>query len=104
MKKNYEEATVAIEPIGGVPAFLGNEESQIIQLSRNILKENAIYKVSYATEAGLFQEAGIRTIVCGPGSIEQAHRANEFVTLEQINKYETFLQEIVKRFCSVNPF
>lgn len=100
MQKNYNQATIDIESLCGVPAFLANETAQITQLSRAILNENVIYKVSYATEAGLFQNAGIETIVCGPGSIEEAHRANEYVALEQLKKCEDFLLEIVKQFLS----
>ena len=99
MRHHFNEAAVAIEPVGSVPAFEASENAIFTQLVREILKENAIHKVSYATEAGLFQQAGIPTIVCGPGSIEQAHRANEFVTQDQITKYENFLREMVTRFC-----
>ena len=48
----------------------------------------------------LFQRAGIPTIVCGPGSIEQAHRPNEFVAIEQLNQCEKFLRALVKEYLS----
>lgn len=51
--------------------------------------------VSYGTEAGLFQEAGIDTLVCGPGSILHAHKADEFVTLDQLGRCETWLRKLV---------
>jgi acetylornithine deacetylase len=47
--------------------------------------------VAFGTEAGLFQQAGIATAVCGPGFITQAHQADEFVSLEQLARAETFL-------------
>jgi acetylornithine deacetylase len=50
--------------------------------------------VSFGTEAGLFQEIGISTVVCGPGSIEQAHKVNEYVSVEQIKKCLGFINEI----------
>ena len=55
-----------------------------------------IGKVSYGTEASQFQRAGIPTVVCGPGSIEQAHKPNEYVTLEQVRKCEIFLQKLME--------
>jgi acetylornithine deacetylase len=53
--------------------------------------------VSFGTEAGLFQQAGIPTVVCGPGSIEQAHKPNEWVSLEQVALCETFLRRLAER-------
>ncbi|CZR25348.1 Acetylornithine deacetylase [Legionella pneumophila] len=53
-------------------------------------------KVAYATEAGLFQQAEIPTIVCGPGSIEQAHRANEYVEVEQLRLCEEFIINMLR--------
>ena len=58
---------------------------------------NSTYKVSFGTEAGLFQEAGIPTIVCGPGSIDQAHKPNEFIALDQITACEAFLTRLKDR-------
>ena len=51
-------------------------------------------KVAYVTEAGLFQQAGIPAIVCGPGSIEQAHKADEYIALEQLEQCDRFLQRL----------
>jgi acetylornithine deacetylase len=52
-------------------------------------------KVAYGTEAGLFQAAGIETIVCGPGDIHQAHTANEFIALDQLQACEAFMDNLV---------
>ena len=54
-------------------------------------------KVSYATEAGLFQAVEIPAVVCGPGSIEQAHRPNEYVSLEQLSRAEMFMERLTLR-------
>ncbi len=55
---------------------------------------NATAKVSFGTEGGLFQQAGIPTVVCGPGSIEQAHKPDEFIDLDQITECERFIGRI----------
>ena len=57
---------------------------------------NSTGKVAFGTEAGLYQESGIPTIVCGPGSIDQAHKPDEFVALEQIALCEDFIRRLVR--------
>jgi acetylornithine deacetylase len=56
--------------------------------------------VAFGTEAGLFEASGIPTIVCGPGSIDQAHKPNEFIALDQIAQCEAFLDRILERVAS----
>jgi len=58
-----------------------------------------VAKVSYGTEASLFQQAGIPAVVCGPGSIEQAHKPNEYVALDQLGQCEAFLRRLMARVC-----
>ena len=58
---------------------------------------NGTGKVSFATEGGLFAQSGIPTVICGPGSIEQAHKPNEFLALDQLRLCEDFLDRLVKR-------
>jgi acetylornithine deacetylase len=59
-------------------------------------------KVSYSTEAGIFQQANIPTIICGPGNIQQAHTANEFITKEQLARCDKIIRKLIYSFC-VNP-
>ena len=55
---------------------------------------NSTHVVAFATEAGIFQRAGVPVVVCGPGSIDQAHRADEFVAREQLDQCITFLDKL----------
>ena len=64
-----------------------------MQLSKN----PTVGKVSYGTEAGLFQKMGVPTVICGPGDIAEAHRPNEFVALEQLAQCEAFMDRILER-------
>ena len=73
--------------------LLALKEKVILRLSK-ITGDNSRDSVSFGTEAGLFQEIGISTVVCGPGSIEQAHKVNEYVSVEQIKKCLGFINEI----------
>jgi acetylornithine deacetylase len=98
MKREYSEASITFENLAAAPAFETTEENSIYKMACDITGEKNIHKVAYATEAGLFQLANIPTIICGPGSIEQAHKENEFVTLEQLKKCEEFVINMVKKF------
>jgi acetylornithine deacetylase len=55
--------------------------------------------VSYGTEAGLFQQAGIPAVVCGPGSIEQAHKPDEFIAVSELRACEAFLRRLAQKCC-----
>jgi acetylornithine deacetylase len=93
MQKESQNASVEINSINCIPAFQTPEAPELIEIIGK--KNNTKKKVSYATEAGLFQQAGIPTIVCGPGSIMEAHKANEFITLEQLEECEKFLRRVL---------
>jgi acetylornithine deacetylase len=99
MQRDFPDAKIEMEQLGAVPAFEADEKAPFSELIRYLTKEKESHKVSYATEAGLFQRAGIPTIICGPGSIEEAHRPNEYVTLSQITQCENFLRELVLTTC-----
>jgi acetylornithine deacetylase len=73
--------------------------SPAITLAREITGANDVGAVSYGTEGGLFQEAGIPAVICGPGSIDQAHRADEYVELSQLDACAAFLRKVVARAC-----
>ena len=86
MKKVYPKADIKKEIIGEIIGFSKEENSEAINLVCNLTGDNSREVVSFGTEAGLFQEIGISTVVCGPGSVEQAHTIDEFVTYEQLKK------------------
>lgn len=65
------------------------------QLVAKLVDAKQKHKVAYATEAGLFQQANITTLVCGPGDIQQAHKPDEFVSLEQLNQCDAFLNQLL---------
>lgn len=82
-----------------VPAFDISGSHPMVEAVLALSGANAAEKVSFATEAGIFQHKGIPTVVCGPGSIAQAHKPNEFVTKEQILKCEHFLDRVFEGLC-----
>ena len=84
MKKIYPKADIEKEIIGEIIGFTKEEKSDAVNLVCNLTGDNSRDVVSFGTEAGLFQEIGISTVVCGPGSIEQAHKIDEHVSFEQL--------------------
>lgn len=97
-----EPAMKAVEPSSGfsfesfasMPAFQARPDEAAVQLAQRLARTQQTTLVAFGTEAGLFQRAGISTVVCGPGSINQAHQADEFVSLEQLARCEAFLQAL----------
>ncbi len=79
-----------------VPALDTKETDSIVGLLQKLTGNNSWKTVAYAAEAGQFHEAGYESIICGPGSIEQAHRANEFVTQEQLDSCVVMLEKLVR--------
>ena len=84
MKKVYPKANIRKEIIGEIVGFTKEERSDAVNLVCNLTGDNSRDVVSFGTEAGLFQELGISTVVCGPGSIEQAHTIDEYVSFDQL--------------------
>ena len=94
MKKVYPNSSIKKEIIGEIIGFNRVQNSEACEFVSSITGDNSRAVVSFGTEAGLFQEIGISTAVCGPGSIEQAHKVDEFIKLDELKKCLTFLEGI----------
>jgi len=81
-----------------VPALDTKETDSIVALTQKISGHTTWKTVSYAAEAGQFHEAGYQSIICGPGSIKQAHRANEFTTQDQLDACVNMLKNLIVEF------
>lgn len=79
------------------PGLVLHADSPAVAMVREITGINAVSAVSYGTEAGLFQNAGIPAVICGPGSIDQAHKADEFIALSEIGLCEEFLHKVIAK-------
>ncbi len=92
MKRVAADAGFRFETICEIPSFLGSAQDPITRLAQRLSGEQRTTQVAFGTEAGLFKNAGIPTVVCGPGSIEQAHQPDEYVSLEQLARCEAFMR------------
>ncbi|WP_287878374.1 acetylornithine deacetylase [Acidovorax sp.] len=96
MKKVAPTAGIAFETICEIPSFLGSQDDPVTRLAQELTGEKGTALVAFGTEAGLFKNAGISTVVCGPGSIQQAHQPDEYVSLAQLARCEAFMQGLAR--------
>ena len=95
MRAVYPEAAVETETIVAVPPLVPVAGSPAEALARRLTGTNTTTTVSFASEAGLYQEAGIPAIVCGPGSIDVAHKPDEFITRPELAQGQQFLDRLL---------
>ena len=96
MKAKAQETGFSWEPIFTFPGLDMGEEDEAVLAVKALARQNATARVAYGTEAGIFQQkGGIPTVICGPGSIEQAHKPNEFCDVAQIVACEGFMLRLV---------
>ncbi len=96
MQRVEPNAAIQLELMNSAPGMNMQETDEIVKLAMALSRNKPNGAVSYGTEGGLFQAAGIPTVICGPGDIEQAHRPNEFVSLAQLAQCEAFMQRLLE--------
>ena len=94
MKKIFPNSSIEKDIIGEIVGFNREDKSDACELISSLTGDNSRQVVSFGTEAGLFQEIGISTVVCGPGSIEQAHKIDEFIILDELKRCLNLLDGI----------
>ena len=95
MKNKNPKCSVRMVKNNDFPPLSTKQNEEIIELVLKNLKTNSLGTVSFGTEAGVFNQANFQTVVCGPGSINEAHRPNEFVTEEQLIECEKFIEKTI---------
>lgn len=96
MRATHSECKIEIERLASVPGLSKEVEGKAEELARRLTGDNQETVVVYATEGGQFQEKLLSTIVCGPGSIDQAHQPDEFIESSQLLKCATFLHKLAE--------
>ena len=97
MKAIEPRAGFEITQMSEIPALDTSAETEIVALVHELTGTTEVGKVSYGTEASQFQRAGIASVVCGPGSIEQAHKPNEYIEVAQVEACEKFVGRLMER-------
>jgi acetylornithine deacetylase len=96
-KRRAAKAAFDMEFVAHYPGLVMDEESPAIALARELTGANRIEAVAYGTEAGQFQRYGIPAVICGPGSIDQAHKPDEFCALSEYEACEVFLRKLIAK-------
>jgi acetylornithine deacetylase len=94
----------AVDPESGIDlvwasqtvGLAASETDAIVRWAMQLSRNTSVGKVSYGTEAGLFQKMGVPTVICGPGDIAEAHRPNEYVSFDQLTQCEAFMNRILE--------
>lgn len=94
MRSVFPGADIVTERLASVPGLAPEDPSPAAELVHRLTGRNSTETVSYASEGGQFQEAGLSTVICGPGSILQAHQPNEFIALSQIEECDAFISRL----------
>jgi len=97
MQAVVPETRIDVTQFFDVPPLEPEQDGEAEMLVRSLTGDNSSHVVSYGTEAGQFQEAGYSAVICGPGSINQAHQPNEFITVKEFESGHAFMRKLVAR-------
>ncbi|MNE43819.1 Acetylornithine deacetylase [compost metagenome] len=95
MRAVDEGADIRLQALSAYPGLATPADSEAAQLVALLSGSQAFGTVAFGTEGGLFDQAGIPTVVCGPGSMEQGHKPDEFVSVEQLQGCDAMLLRLV---------
>ncbi len=95
MRKKNLKARVEFESLSEIPAFNAESDNSLTRLCLSLSPQDTAGKISFGTEAGLFQRLGMQSIVCGPGDIDQAHKPDEYIDVNQLRACEGFLGKLI---------
>ncbi|MBF8743902.1 acetylornithine deacetylase [Pseudomonas guariconensis] len=96
MRAVSADSDIRLQPLSAYPGLATPADSEAAQLVALLSGSNAFGTVAFGTEGGLFDQAGIPTVVCGPGSMDQGHKPDEFVSVEQLRACDAMLLRLVK--------
>lgn len=101
MQAVQPETGIDIVEVTDAPGLNTAPDEEVVTFVKSLAGRNDHIKVAFATEAGLFRErVGVPTVICGPGSIEQAHKPNEYVSVDQLAQCEQFMRNLADRVCA----
>lgn len=98
MQAVHPNASIETEIVGEVAGLIPVEKNEAKRILSELTGANSADVVPFGTEAGIFQQLGMDVVVCGPGSIEQAHKADEFLSVDQLSNCLKLLQKIDQHF------
>ncbi|MEQ8857512.1 MAG: acetylornithine deacetylase [Pseudomonadales bacterium] len=95
MQRVHPDTGIEFDIRSQVPGFNAREDDPAVVLAKQLTGQNTTESVAYGAEAGQFQEAGLSVVMCGPGSIDQAHQPNEYLSLDQLDQGIGFMRRLI---------
>ncbi len=98
LRAEFPEAAIKVERLWDYPGLGTPSDAAVVNFVKGLTGANGTIKVAFGTEGGLFdQRIGVPTVICGPGSMAQGHKPDEFVAVEQMDRCQAMLAELVHR-------
>jgi len=88
--------SITTETLADAPPLMPQPDNAAVELAHHLTGSNQRHAVAYAAEAGQFQDAGFASVICGPGSIDQAHQPNEYITVDQVAAGTHFMRKLIR--------
>lgn len=95
MQRIHPDTGIRFDIRSQVPAFQACDDEPAVVLAKQLTGQNSCESVAYGAEAGQFQQAGLSVVMCGPGSIDQAHQPNEYISIDQFEQGVTFIRRLI---------
>jgi len=101
MRAVQPDTGFTFEERSAIPGLDIRDDEEVVRLAKALTGQNDHSKVAFGTEAGLFHlHAGIPTVICGPGSIDQAHKPDEWIGLDQVARCDAFVRRLIDHVCA----
>ena len=98
LKAEFPQASINIEITNTYPPLGTAKDAEVVDFVTSLTGKNATIKVAFGTEGGLFStELGIPTVVCGPGSMDQGHKPDEYIELDQLTQCDAMMDALIDR-------
>jgi acetylornithine deacetylase len=96
LRAEFPEADIRIERLWDYPGLGTPSDAEVVNFVKGLTGANGTIKVAFGTEGGLFDaRLGVPTVICGPGSMAQGHKPDEYVSVEQMARCEAMLAALV---------
>jgi acetylornithine deacetylase len=101
LRADFPEAAIRIDRLWDYPGLGTPPDAEVVRFVKGLTGANGTMKVAFGTEGGLFdQRLGVPTVICGPGSMAQGHKPDEYVTMEQIDRCQAMLAALVQKLAA----
>jgi acetylornithine deacetylase len=98
LRADFPEAAIKIERLWDYPGLGTASDAGVVNFVKSLTGANGTFKVAFGTEGGLFDaRLGIPTVICGPGSMAQGHKPDEFVSVEQMQRCQDMMDALIAR-------